>query len=591
MKRYCSSFETKCLSNGARLAFVGMLSLLCTLGFVNTSMSRPIHKAEHVALASFALIDAKEGKTLDELMHERLDRLKSIQGSNLAPELLRMEANYVRTSGSIGEDVLFEASFHLEPRYMSISPEGRDESTTANRNTFVQPIMYFIGSARTPLALPMVSNLSKSLRSDAASYTVNIGILPLPSPANFPKDSIRYYVIIERTLQSNTSESEVKIERFDKEFTQKADEPVRLKLENAPPEKNARIVQLDDGSTLDFYDDFARFFTEHIFLSSDRLQYSVGKAEISPISQQLTIPYSIAIASKVKIELLSVLDGDHPLTMIDTIKRPASYLAEWSLKQFANGPYRCRVTARDIATDRVLFIDTIAFTKSAPVVVESPTRLGEDTLILGGKKEDAKALFNRMNIALNEERVKTERLDATLTRVNSEKKTLEDIVNANKRSSIAGLRMRSGLGFGPSSGTNLFVGIESASPNLALDLSFGVSYWSTPPFLVYTQPQNVSRILSGPKSLGLQLSYVFAKPFGGLIEPMAGLGYFGTWSNTTEQNVIKSATIIVPSVGIASEPGGENSSFGLSLNIGEAIGLGVGQSALLDVSGKFYVRF
>jgi hypothetical protein len=212
-------------------------------------------------------------------------------------------------------------------------------------------------------------------------------------------------------------------------------------------------------------------------------------------------------------------------------------------------------------------------------------------LILGGKKEDAKALFNRMNIALNEERVKTERLDATLTRVNSEKKTLEDIVNANKRSSIAGLRMRSGLGFGPSSGTNLFIGIESASPNLALDLSFGVSYWSTPPFLVYTQPQNVSRILSGPKSLGLQLSYVFAKPFGGLIEPMAGLGYFGTWSNTTEQNVIKSATIIVPSVGIASEPGGENSSFGLSLNIGEAIGLGVGQSALLDVSGKFYVRF
>ena len=531
-----------------------------------------------------------DGKTIDDLMEQRID-LERSQHSQLTPEIVHMEANYVRTSGSTSDDVLFEASFHLEPNYRSLESTGRDSHDKSPKNTYSQPIMYFLGSARTPLALPIVSNLSKALKSDAASYTINVGILPIPRNETSSPDSIRYYVIIERAMQSNTSDAEVKLERFAKEFSQKADEPVRLDLENAPLERRGRILKLEDNSTLDFYEDFSRFFTEHIFISSDRLKYSMGKPQISPISQQLSIPYSVGSAANVKIQLLSVIDPEHPLTILDTVKRPAAYLAEWNLKSFADGPYRCRIIASEIGTGKQIFVDTIAFTKTSPVMVESPTRLGEDTLIIGGKKGNAAEMLRDMNFALAQEQVKTQRLESTLTEEQQRNKSLEDLVNATKRNSIAGLRFRTGLGSGPSAATNAFVGIEAGTPDLALDISFGLSYWSAAPYLGYVQPPNVSKIFDSPKSFGFQLSWIPVKPLGGTIEPEFSVGYYGIWSGTAAANETRSATLLVPALGFATDFGSDGNGFGASLNVGEAIGLGVKQSALLDVSGKLYWRF
>jgi hypothetical protein len=528
-------------------------------------------------------------ESIDDLMHDRLNKERKNFGEELRPEILHMEANYVRTSGTTGEDVLFEASFHLEPRYMSISPEGRSRTTASTLSA--QPIMYFLGSARTPLALPVVSNLSKTLKSDAASYTVNVGILPLPQHKGSSPDSIRYYVIIERSMQSNTSDAEVKLERFDKEFSQKADEPVRLELENAPPERRGRILQLEDGSFLDFYEDFARFFTEHIFLASDRLKYAVGKVAISPISQQLSIPYTVGANSNVKIQLLSVVDPEHPLTILDTVKQPASYLAEWNLRSFANGPYRARIIASEIGTGKALFADTINFTKSSPVMVESPQRIGEDTLKIGGKKANMAEMLRQLNVELSQEQVKSSRLDATLKDANKEKQTLLDQVTATQRNSIAGLRIRGGMGSGPSAGTNLFAGVESSTPDLAFDISFGLAYWSAIPYLSYVQAPNVSQIFSSPKSLGLQLSWIPAKPFGGAIEPILSVGYYGVWSTPVHSTDLRSATLLVPAVGFATDFGSAGTGFGGSFSVGETIGLGVKAPALLDVSGKLYWRF
>ena len=62
-------------------------------------------------------------KSIDDLMHERLEQERAKYGPEvqptLTPEILRLEANYVRTDAPTGEVVLHEASFHLEPRYMS----------------------------------------------------------------------------------------------------------------------------------------------------------------------------------------------------------------------------------------------------------------------------------------------------------------------------------------------------------------------------------------------------------------------------------------------------------------------------------------
>jgi len=117
-------------------------------------------------------------KSIDDLMHDRLETEREKYGRDLTPELLKIEANYVRTDAPTGEIVLHEATFHLEPRYTAFSAEGREKTDTVK--TMPQSIMYFVGSARTPLALPLVSNLSKVLSGDEASYTVSLGILPLP---------------------------------------------------------------------------------------------------------------------------------------------------------------------------------------------------------------------------------------------------------------------------------------------------------------------------------------------------------------------------------------------------------------------------
>src|SRR5207249_840038 len=121
---------------------------------------------------------------------------------------------------------------------------------TDSVNTSNQSVMYFSGSARTPLALPLVSNLSKVLSGDEASYSVYLGILPLPRPADAKNDSIRYYVIIERAIESNRSENEKKFERYAKEFTARPGEPIRLRLENTPPDNQVYIIKLDDNQTL-----------------------------------------------------------------------------------------------------------------------------------------------------------------------------------------------------------------------------------------------------------------------------------------------------------------------------------------------------
>jgi len=548
-----------------------------------------ILKSEFTPLAPEYSNDASV--SMDELIRERISKEEGRFGRNLRPELLHMEANYVRTAGTTGEDVLFEASFHLEPRYSSLNAAGDKVNSKELGNGYTQPVMYFIGSARTPLALPVVSNLSRTLQSDAASYTVNIGILPLPGHEGSSSDSVSYYVIIERAIQSNTSDAEVKLERFAKEFTQSVDDPVRLKLDNAPPEKQGSILKLEDGSFLDFYEDFARFFTEHIFLSSDRLKYALGKPEISPITQKLSIPYSVGAAANVKLELLSVIDPEHSKVIVDTVRRPAAYLAELSLKPFADGPYRAAIIATEIGTDKTLFTDTVGFTKSSPLIVESPTRLGGDTLRIGGKQIDYAAQVKNITFQLTEARIKTERLDQTLKDAQQTNHTLEEIVKASKRNSIAGLHVRAGFGSGPSAATNAFLGVESSTPDLAFDISFGLAYWSTIPYLSYVQPSNVSKIFSSPKSLGFQLSWIPARPFGGILEPVISMGYYGIWSTPTATTDLRSATLLVPALGLATDFGSEGTGFGASMSLGESIGLGVKQSAQMDISAKLYWRF
>src|SRR5207302_2493176 len=106
-------------------------------------------------------------KSIDDLMHDRLAEEREKYGSALLPEFLKLEANYIRTDAPTGEIVMHEASFHLEPHYMTMNAAG--VRITDSTNSSAQSVMYFSGSARTPLALPVVSNLS-TLPGDAASY-------------------------------------------------------------------------------------------------------------------------------------------------------------------------------------------------------------------------------------------------------------------------------------------------------------------------------------------------------------------------------------------------------------------------------------
>ncbi len=532
-------------------------------------------------------------KDIDALMDARLqkERLK-YRDTKLVPEILRVESNYIRTDAPTGEVVLYESSFHLEPRFMSFSPEGRENLDKSK--AMPQSVMYFVGSARTPLALPLVSNLSKVLNGNEASYIVYMGILPIPHPENVVTDSLHYYCILERAIASNKSESEVRLERYAKEFAFKIGEPIQLRMDNTPTEKQTYIIKIEDNSEpLNFYEDFARHFREHIILNGERLKFDLGKSSTSLVSSMLSIPYTIAQTAHVKVELLSVVDEAHPLTLIDSVMRPADYLVEHDVKDLVNGTYRYRITAKEIGTGNELYTSTKEFEKKQPMMVGQGISLApNDTLEVGGKKKSAKELLAMQNQELMMERIKNERLATTNTMLVGENKEIKKVLDANK-DVIAGIRGRYGVGFGKSTGLNLFIGAESSAPALTLDASFGLLYASSVPYLSYDEPKNFSQIFTSPKSVGLVVGWAPVSFLGGILSPVVRLGYYGIYSSESATTVggIHSATLIEPMIGITSTPGGEGTNFGFDFTIGPIFGLGIAKPAEFDVQAKFYLRF
>ncbi len=566
------------------VAFVVLFSL--TRSFAQASQDSP-KKYDAPVRAQKA---SEYIKSIDDLMHDRLEEERVKYGSAIAPELLRLEADYIRTDAPTGEIVLHEATFHLEPRYMSFSAEGRQK--TDSTNIAPQSVMYFVGSARTPLALPLVSNLSKVLSGDEASYTVFLGILPLPKPPDSKSDSIRYYVIIERAIESNKSESESKFERYAKEFTARPGDPIRLRLENTPPDRQEYILKIEDNATLNFYEDFARHFKEDIILNGDRLKYELRKADISMLSSRLSIPYTVARTSAIKVELLSVVDPAHPLVLIDSNMRPADYLAEHDMKPYPNGTYQYRVTAKEIGSGNVLFQETKSFEKKSPMLVGNSVSINaSDTVEVGGKKETTQKILQNLALAKTVAETKVQTLMATVDKFHEDNDELKREVDAEHGSVIAGLRYRVGMGFlGSSTGINLFVGVESNVPSLTLDLSYGLLTASVP-YLNYETPPNFSQIFSSPKSLGLQLGWSPLTVFS-IIQPVVRLGFYGIYSAQTAATIggIHSATLFAPSLGIMSTPGGVGTSVGIDLTVGPIFGLGIQSPAIWDVQMKFYIR-
>jgi hypothetical protein len=532
---------------------------------------------------------------MDDLMHARLERERTNnRNTKLVPEILRVEGNYIRTDAPTGEVVLYESSFHLEPRYLSFSAMGREagDSTPAAP----QSVMYFTGIARTPLALPLVSNLSKVLSGDEASYSIYLGILPLPQPIDHPSDSLHFYCIIERAIQSNRSESEVRLERYSKEFAFKVGEPIQLRLENTPPDRQTYIIKIEDNSEpLNFYEDFARHFREHIILNGERLLFDLKKANLSMISPRVSIPYTVGQMAHVKLDLLSVVDEAHPRTLVDSVMRPADYIAECDIKDLINGTYRYRITAKEIGTGKVLYTDTKEFEKKQPLMVGNGINLAgsNDTLEVGGKKASSEKQLQALNSALVLEKVRTERLEATNSLLASENKDMKTVLDAQKGDIIAGIRGRSGMGFGKSTGINLFIGAESMSPALTIDASFGLLYSSSVPYLDYEAPQNFSQIFKSPKSIGLQIGWAPMSLLGGILSPVVRLGYYGIFSQETPSTAggRHSATLIEPALGITSTPGGAGTNFGFDFTVGPSFGLGINEPAELDVQAKFYLRF
>jgi hypothetical protein len=532
--------------------------------------------------------DAAAGETIDELIRERIDNEWKAFGPLARPELVKTEANYARLS-STSRDVLYEASFHLQPRYYNHQTTGLDTSRNVERG---QSVMYYVGSARTPLALPVVSNLTTALSGDEASYIVNLGILPLPVPGH--SDSLRYFVIIERAIESNhTDAPAIRFERFKKEFTAKSDEPVPLRLAGGTLAKGVTIVQLENGQVLDFYDDFARFIEEHIIINSERLHFALGKQTISDISSRLSIPYSVARTCNVNVTLLSVVDTTNGLSIVDTLRQPADYLAELDMRKYADGPYKYRYTAHDVTTGMIVF-DTIAeFHKTTPVIIAQTNLLApNDTLKVGGKKENWQALLAQMHSDLYKEQVANERLNATVDLTKQENVDLKSIVDASKRNTIADIHGRVGIGIGTSAGDNIFFGIESNKPSLAFDVSFGFLYGSAPYLSGYAAPSIVSQIFSSPRSLGLQLTWIPVKFFDGLIEPLVSAAFYGAWTNgPVAVGGVGTASLLSAQLGVACEPLGEVHGLGFSLAIGAASGLGLSPSSIGDVNFKTYVRF
>ncbi len=528
--------------------------------------------------------------SIEDLIRDRIDSEWSVVGTKFIPELVRTEADYARLSATSPKVALYEASFHLQPHYYSHASMGPD---TNFRVYSEQPIMYYVGSARTPLALPMVSNLSKTLSGDEASYTVNIGILPLPDITSVGiviPDSMRYFVIIEREIESNHTDNSVRLERFHKEFAAKVGDPVFLRLADERPEKGEYIVQLESGKVLDFYDDFSRFIEEHIILKSDKLSFGLGNQTISDISGRLSIPYSVARTCEAKVQLLSVVDTAHPLTIVDTVREPADYLAEVDMSKFADGPYQYRFTAIERGTGNVLYTETHDFNKAAPIYFAGGSRIEpSDTLKVGGKKTDWAALLSQTNLELANAQDLNDRYKSTLTRAECEKLNLEQIVKANQQSTIADVHFRAGLGTGASSGDNFFIGIESNRPSLAFDVSFGWLYGGTN-YLSYTPPANPSQILKSPSSLGFQLTWIPVKFLDGWIEPLLGLANYDLWSTPVPPSSNSSAALLAGQLGLACEPLGEVHGLGFSLAYEYAYALGL-KSSNSGVNFKAYVRF
>lgn len=531
-------------------------------------------------------------KSIDDLMYERIEKERANnRETKLEPEILRVLADYIRTDAPSGEVVLHEASFLLEPRYIAFSPEGKESIDKSPAGP--QSVMYFVGSARTPLALPLVSNLSNVLRGDDASYTVYLGILPLPTAKQ--SDTVRYYCIIERAIESNRSESEVRLERYAKEFAFKIGEPIQLRLDNTPPDRQALIVKIEDNAEpLNFYEDFARHLRESIILSSERLKFDLGKASLSPVSSRLSVPYTVGQIAHVKFDVLSVVDEGHPLTLIDSVMRPADYLAEYDAKNFINGTYRYRMVAKEVGTGRELFNVTKDFEKQQPLMVGNGIDLmNADTLEVGGQKFNTKKRLEELNLALAIEQVKSERLATTNDLLRDENSTIKQELDAKSGDVIAGIQGRSGLGFGKSTGMNVFLGVESASPALTFDMSFGLLYSSNVPYLSYEEPQNFSQIFQSPKSFGLQLGWAPISLLDGIISPVVRLGYYGIFSKETPETAGErhSATLLEPAIGVTSTPGGSGSNFGFDFTIGPSFGLGIDEPAELDIQAKFYLRF
>jgi len=535
----------------------------------------------------FKQVDTQDDQSISELMQSRIEKEQRAQGAKFKPELVKMEADYGRLSATSRTDVLYEASFHMQPQYYTGTPTGPD---TLHRVNPAQPIMYYIGSARTPLALPMVSNLAKALSGDEASYTINLGILPLPCPG--APDSIHYYAVIERAIESNHTDNVVRFEHFQKEFTAKADEPVPLRLANEPLAKGLYIVRLENGQVLDFYDDFSRFIEEHIVMHSERLKWTLGKETISDISSRLSIPYSVALSCVAKIELLSVVDTGHPRVIVDTVRHPSDYLAEVDMTDYAPGPYRYRFIASELGTGRPIFSEVHTFQKTpALMMVQSQRMQPSDTITVGGKKIDWNGRLAQLNGELTMERVKNDRITQTLIESERAKRDAEAINAANGKNSIADVHGRVGVGLGTAAGDNFFVGIEANRPALSFDVSFGFLYASAPYLSGYTAPAIVSKIGSAPKSLGVQLTWIPVKFLDGLIEPLVAVGYYGIWSQPSQANALSSATLLSGQIGIACEPLGELHGLGFSLSYGAADGLGLSQGMVSDVSFKTYVRF
>src|SRR5579871_4944936 len=152
----------------SRLQVAASMLVLVAIGMFSPSVlrSQSLHAITKIDRPTHSSDPASLLQSIDDLMHERLDRERAKYGKNLVPAFIRLEANYVRTDEPTGEVVLHEASFSLHPRYMAYSPAGRPMVDSVLSDAARRPVMYFIGSARTPLSLPLVSNLSKVLSGE-----------------------------------------------------------------------------------------------------------------------------------------------------------------------------------------------------------------------------------------------------------------------------------------------------------------------------------------------------------------------------------------------------------------------------------------